>query len=78
MNRQVRSAARQAVSGQGLTQDKLAKRAGLSQQAVSRILNNDRTGNPDSWDRILDALDLKLAAIPKNADIEQLFDRKGE
>jgi transcriptional regulator with XRE-family HTH domain len=77
VNTQIRSAASRAVERQRLTQKQLAERVGMSQPAVGRVLNGARKGDPDSWQRILDALGLELVAVPKGTDVSQLLEEKG-
>jgi transcriptional regulator with XRE-family HTH domain len=68
VNDQIRETARAAFKAQGLTQKRLAKKVGLTQPAVGRLLKGDRKGDPDTWQRLLDALGLKLVAVPKEND----------
>lgn len=71
MNSRIRDTANRAVEEQKLTQKQLGERAGMSQPAVGRILNGDRKGDPDSWQRILDALGLELVAVPKGTSVHE-------
>lgn len=77
MNKQVRDAARKVFGERSFTQKSLAERVGMSQPAVGRILNGDRKGDPDSWQRILDELGLELVAVPKGTDVAKLLEGKG-
>ena len=56
MNEQIREAAEQARARLHLTQDDVAKGAGVKQATVSRLLAGERAGEPDTWLRILDVL----------------------
>ena len=78
VNQQIRGAAWSAFRKQGLTQKSLAERVGMTQPAVGRILNGERKGDPDSWQRILDELGLELVAVPKGTDVSRLLEDKGE
>ena len=75
MNEGIRRTVNAAVVKQSLTQKSLAERVGMSQPAVGRILTGTRKGDPDSWQRILDALGLELIAVPKGAEVHDRRER---
>ena len=74
MNEQIREAAEQARARFGLTQDDVAMGAGVKQATVSRLLAGERAGEPDTWLRILDVLELELVAVPRGVDVSRLFE----
>ncbi len=71
MNERVRETARQTIARNELTQEALAKAAGIKQATVSRLLTG-RMGQPGTWEKLLDALGLELVAVPKGADLSKL------
>lgn len=77
MNQQIRRAAWDAIKGAKLTQKAIAEQVGMTQPAVSRLLLGTRKGDPDSWQQLLDALGLKLVAVPKETDVSKLMAEKG-
>ena len=76
MNAQIRQAAKQAIEASGLTQHELAKKAGIRQATVSRLLTGERRGEPETWDRLLEVLGLELIAVPAGIDLTQLSERE--
>jgi transcriptional regulator with XRE-family HTH domain len=58
-------AVRAALWERGETQADLARRAGLSEAMLSRILSGRRTASLESADAILDALGLEVAIQPR-------------
>ena len=73
MNSQIRQAAKQAIETSGLTQQELAKKAGMRQATVSRLLTGERRGEPETWERLLSELGLELMAVPKGTDLSRLL-----
>lgn len=65
MNEQVREAARQALKAQQRTQAEIADQIGLKQPDVARLLSGRVGQIPESWQKLLDALDLELVAQPR-------------
>ncbi|WP_245588482.1 helix-turn-helix domain-containing protein [Deinococcus pimensis] len=65
MNEQVRAAAKARMKERQLTQTELAKKTGLTQPALAKLLNGNVGRVPENWQRILDELGLELVAIPK-------------
>lgn len=65
MNEQVRNAARAALKGKELTQVEVAEQIGLKQSDVARLLTGRVGRVPENWQKLLDALDLELIAVPK-------------
>lgn len=65
MNEQVRDSVKQAMIQRDMSQGELARQTGLVRPAVSKLLNGSVGKVPENWQRILDALDLELIAIPK-------------
>lgn len=72
VNAQIREAAQRRLGAKGWSQLELAKRAGVKQATVSRLLAGERQGEPDTWRRLLKALGLELVAVPEGADVARL------
>lgn len=66
MNEQIREAARQALKERRLRQEDIAREIGLSQPEVARLLTGKVGKIPDAWIKLLDALGLKVIAVPKD------------
>ena len=49
-----------------LTQKELAKAIGMNEMYLSHLLTGNREGGRETWEKILDHLDLKLTATPKS------------
>lgn len=58
-------AIREQMLREGLTQTELAKRLGVSQQAVNEIIRGKRAAIPSSLLDVLNAVGLELVATPK-------------
>lgn len=65
MNEQVRQAARAALKNKRLTQAEIAEGIGLQQSDVARLLTGKVGRVPENWQKLLDALDLELIAVPR-------------
>ena len=65
MNAQIRRAIRVRLAERDLKQRDLADLLGMKPQYVSRLMTGDVGKVPDAWQKVLDALDLELVAIPK-------------
>lgn len=78
MNPQVREAAKVGMAARGLSQVALAERTGVKQATVSRLLAGARQGEPETWQRLLDAVGLELVAVPKGTDVSKLTVEEGE
>lgn len=70
MNERVRERARRIIEEKALTQEEIAKLAGIKQATVSRLLNG-RLGKVGAWEKLLDALGLELIAVPKETEEDQ-------
>lgn len=66
MNEQVRSASREALKRKQMTQAEIAEQIGLQQSDVARLLTGRVGRIPDNWQKLLDALELDLIAVPRN------------
>lgn len=66
MNDQVRNASREALKRKKLTQAEIAEQIGLQQSDVARLLTGRVGRIPENWQKLLDALDLVLVAIPRS------------
>ncbi len=75
MNEQVRQAVRARMKERGITQVKLAREVGMEQPNIQRLLAGRVGAVPDSWQKVLDALGLKLIAEPKTPDEGRIDDR---
>lgn len=53
----------QAVRVSGLSHPEIARRAGLCRETVSSVMRGDRTGTMDTWNAILGAAGVKMAAL---------------
>lgn len=68
MNEGVREAVRQVMKERQLTQVELAQQLGMTQPALAKMLTG-RTGQlPGSWQKVLDALGLRLTVEPIEPD----------
>lgn len=76
VNAQIRDTARQGIAAKGWSQHELARRAGVKQATVSRLLAGERQGEPETWGRLLDALGLELVAVPKGTGPSKLEERE--
>lgn len=65
MNDQVRKAVRQRMKALSLTQSELGDAVGMAQPHVARLLSGTVGAIPESWQKVLDALDLELVAQPR-------------
>lgn len=66
MNEAVRAAVAEALKERDLTQKDFAAQIGMEPPNVSRLLNGHSGRIPENWQRILDALDLELIAVPRS------------
>ena len=62
MNEQVRQVVRDRMKEQGITHERLAELTGIQRPNVTRLLTGQSGTIPDNWQKVLDALDLKLVA----------------
>lgn len=67
MNEGIRRAVRVSLAERDMTQSDLAAEIGVTPQYVSRIMQGQVGKVPEAWQKILDALDLELVAIPKGS-----------
>lgn len=65
MNDQVREAVAKALKERGISQKDFAQSIDLEPPNLSRLLNGHSGRIPENWQRILDALELDLVAIPR-------------
>ena len=71
MTERIRQTIRERMSEQGLTQEELGERVGMSQPNVARALSGRSGSIPDTWRRILEELGLELIAVPKDSNSTQ-------
>ncbi len=65
MNDQIRRAVRVRLAERDLKQGDLAQLVGMKSQYVSRLMTGHVGKIPETWLKVLDALDLELVAVPK-------------
>lgn len=65
MNEQIRTASREALKRKQMTQAEIADQIGLKQSDVARLLTGKVGRIPDNWQKLLDALELDLVAVPR-------------
>ena len=73
MNQQIRQAIKDRLKQQNLTQEALGHLVSMSQPNVARALAGRSGSVPDTWERMLEALDLELIAVPKGTDVNALI-----
>ena len=80
VNKQVQDAIRQRMRERGLSQEALGEAVGMSQPNIARILSGRSGKVPQSVREILEVLDLELVAVPKGANVQELFEshKKGD
>jgi DNA-binding phage protein len=62
---QVRQALKQAIEGGKLSQAELARRTGLTEATVSRIVSGEREPSGETIDKLMDALGMEVVIKPK-------------
>lgn len=67
VNANVREAVILQLHRKKLTRRELARQIGMDETYLSRLITGDREGGREAWERILDALDLELTALPKRS-----------
>jgi DNA-binding Xre family transcriptional regulator len=67
VNHNVREAVIVQLHRKRMTRRELAQQIGMDETYLSRLINGDREGGREAWEKILDALDLELTAVPKEA-----------
>lgn len=65
MTNSIREMVRESMNQQGISTYRLAQLTEIEQPNVTRLLKGRSGKIPDSWQKILDALDLELVAQPK-------------
>jgi cyanate lyase len=65
VNHNVREAVILQLHRKRITRRELAAQIGMDETYLSRLINGDREGGREAWQKILDALDLELTAVPK-------------
>ena len=78
MNQRIRKITRDAMEQKGISTYRLAELTGMQQPNVTRLLTGRSGSIPESWQKILDALNLELVAVPKGTNLEALPIRKGK
>lgn len=69
MNEEITAAVREALAERNMTQTALAKQVGLEPNYLTSMLQGRRGKVPETWQKILEALDLKLLAAPRSQDV---------
>lgn len=75
VNERIRERARREVAKRTLSQDEVARLAGIKQATVSRLLTG-KLGKPGAWEKLLDALGLELVAVPKGTDLSEAEEKE--
>lgn len=65
MNDRIRQDIRSRMKELNMTQADLGERIGMAQPNVQRLLAGRAAHLPDSWQKVLDVLQLELVVIPK-------------
>jgi predicted transcriptional regulator len=65
MTDSIREMVRESMNQQGISTYRLAQLTEIEQPNVTRLLKGRSGKIPDSWQKILDALDLELVVQPK-------------
>lgn len=73
MNDTIRKRVRSEMDRADVSTYQLAELVGMKQPNVTRVLTGRSGSIPDSWQKILDALDLELVVVPKGSDVSDLF-----
>lgn len=71
MNESIRRAVRVSLAERDMSQNDLAGAVGMKPQYVSNVLTGKVGKISPAWNKILDALDLELVAVPKKPQAEQ-------
>ena len=69
MNDAIRASVEKELEHRDLSRSEVAIRANLTRQYVTDMLNGRKGGVPESWQRLLDALDLELYVRPKDKSL---------
>lgn len=70
MNAAIRKAVRERMKDLKVTQAALGAQVGMAQPNIQRLLAGRVAPIPDSWQRVLDALNLELIVVPREEDSE--------
>ncbi len=65
VNERIRRSVRVALAERDMTQRDLAEKLGIAPQHVSDLIRGKTGKIPASWQKMLEALDLELVAVPK-------------
>lgn len=71
VNDNVREAVILQLHRKRMTRRELARRTEMHETYLSRMITGDREGGREAWEKILDALDLELTAVPKRDRSDQ-------
>lgn len=69
MNDEITAAVRDALAKRNMTQIALAEKVGLTPSYLTSMLQGRRGKVPETWQKILEALDLKLVAAPQSREV---------
>lgn len=70
MNAAIREAVRKRMKDLNVTQVALGAQVGMAQPNIQRLLAGRVAPVPDSWQKVLDALNLELVVVPKEENPE--------
>ena len=65
MNEQIRQAVRTRMKERRMTHENLAEQISIQRPNVTRLLTGQSGAVPENWQKMLDALGLKLIAVPR-------------
>ena len=74
VNEKVRNTVKLQMFKRNISQTKLAEKLAMSRVNLTRLLSGRSGQVPESWQKVLDELDLELVAVPKGADTRRLFE----
>lgn len=67
MNNEIRQAVKQVMEKQGISQGKLAEDIGIDRVNLTRVLSGRSGKIPETWQKILERLNLELVVREKDA-----------
>jgi transcriptional regulator with XRE-family HTH domain len=77
MNDAIRETVKNRMKSRELTQRELAKRTDMHETNLARLLAGRSGTINQSWQRVLEELNLELVAVPKGTDLSKLLEEKG-
>lgn len=77
MNVRIRESVKAHMRAKNLSQEALGELVDMAQPNIARLLSGRSGRIPETWNRILDALELEVVAVPKGTDVNKLLAEKG-